>query len=83
MGQGDMDPHVGEGSIIGIEAIGTFSLTLPSGMTLELRRCYYIPRLNKNGVSYDLLIDSGFRYVSCDKSILCYQKKNNILELLQ
>ena len=74
--QGDMDLRVGEGSVIGAEAVGTYSLVLPSGMILELKNCYYVPRLIKNIISYDLLIDDDFKYVYNHKNILCY--KNDI-----
>ena len=70
-----MDLRVGEGSIIGVEAVGTYSLSLPSGMVLELKDCYYVPRLIKNIISYDLLIVNGFRYVSAYKNIFCYHNE--------
>ena len=73
--RGDMDLRVGERSIIGAEAVGTYSLSLPSGMVLELKDCYYVPRLIKNIISYDLLIDNGFRYVSANKNIFCYHNE--------
>jgi hypothetical protein len=70
-----MDLRVGERSIIGAEAVGTYSLSLPSGMVLELKDCYYVPRLIKNIISYDLLIDNGFRYVFTNKNIFCYHNE--------
>ena len=56
-----MDLRVSEGSIIDVEAVVNYRLSLPSGMVLELKDCYYVPRLIKKIISYDLLIKNGFR----------------------
>ena len=65
-----------EGTMIGAKAVGTYYLSLPSGLVLELENCYYARRLIKNIISYDLLIDSGFKFIFENKSILCY--KDNV-----
>ena len=72
----DMNLRVGEGTTIGAEVVGTYSLRLPSGMVLELESCYYVPRLIKNIISYDLLIDQGFKYELEYKTISCF--KDNV-----
>lgn len=74
--QGDVDLRVGEGSVVGAEAVGTYSLSLPSGLVLELENCFYVPRLIKNVISFDLLVDSGFKYNFENKTISCF--KNDI-----
>ena len=41
-------------------AIGTYILTLPSGLISSLDDCYYVPTLTKNIISISLLIKNGF-----------------------
>ncbi|KAJ9553643.1 hypothetical protein OSB04_017688 [Centaurea solstitialis] len=53
--------RVGEGTLLA-EAVGSYSLSLPSGLVLELDNCYYIPNMIKNVLSFDLLVDQGFYY---------------------
>ncbi|KAJ9550227.1 hypothetical protein OSB04_014272 [Centaurea solstitialis] len=54
--------RVGEGTPLIAEAVGSYSLSLPSGLVLELDNCYYIPNMIKNVLSFDLLVDQGFHY---------------------
>ncbi|KAJ9535212.1 hypothetical protein OSB04_un001707 [Centaurea solstitialis] len=54
--------RVGEGTQLIAEAVGSYSLSLPSGLVLELDNCYYIPNMIKNVLSFDLLVDQGFYY---------------------
>ncbi|KAJ9546750.1 hypothetical protein OSB04_019293 [Centaurea solstitialis] len=49
--------RVGEGTPLIAEAVGSYSLSLPSGLVLELDNCYYIPNMIKNVLSFDLLVD--------------------------
>ncbi|KAJ9547245.1 hypothetical protein OSB04_019788, partial [Centaurea solstitialis] len=49
--------RVGEGTPLIAEAVGSYSLSLPSGLVLELDNCYYIPKMIKNVLSFDLLVD--------------------------
>ncbi|KAJ9566412.1 hypothetical protein OSB04_002378 [Centaurea solstitialis] len=37
-----------EGTMLVAEAVGSYSLSLPSGLVLELENCYYVPRMIKN-----------------------------------
>ncbi|KAJ9552910.1 hypothetical protein OSB04_016955 [Centaurea solstitialis] len=68
--------RVGEGTPLIAEAVGTYSLSLPSGLVLELDNCYYIPNMIKNVLSFDLLVDQGFYYRYDYKMISVF--KNNI-----
>ncbi|KAJ9546964.1 hypothetical protein OSB04_019507 [Centaurea solstitialis] len=55
--------RVGEGTPLIAEAVGSYSLSLPLGLVLELDNCYYIPNMIKNVLSFDLLVDQGgYRY---------------------
>ncbi|KAJ9552480.1 hypothetical protein OSB04_016525 [Centaurea solstitialis] len=51
--------RVGEGTMLVAEAVGSYSLSLPSGLVLELENCYYVPKMIKNIISFDLLVDQG------------------------
>ncbi|KAJ9544647.1 hypothetical protein OSB04_024354 [Centaurea solstitialis] len=49
--------RVGEGTTLIAEVVGSYSLSLPSGLVLELDNCYYTPNMIKNVLSFDLLVD--------------------------
>ncbi|KAJ9565881.1 hypothetical protein OSB04_001847 [Centaurea solstitialis] len=49
--------RVGEGTLLIGDAVGSYSLSLPSGLVLELENCYYVPKMIKNVLSFDLLVD--------------------------
>ncbi|KAJ9552008.1 hypothetical protein OSB04_016053 [Centaurea solstitialis] len=68
--------RVGEGTPLIAEAVGSYSLSLPSVLVLELDNCYYIPNMIKNVLSFDLLVDQGFYYKYDFKMISVF--KNNI-----
>ncbi|KAJ9558658.1 hypothetical protein OSB04_013272 [Centaurea solstitialis] len=68
--------RVGEGTPLIAEAVGSYSLSLPSGLVLELDNCYYIPNMIKNVLSFDLLVDQGFYYKYDYKMLSVF--KNNI-----
>ncbi|KAJ9540834.1 LOW QUALITY PROTEIN: hypothetical protein OSB04_027340 [Centaurea solstitialis] len=68
--------RVGEGTPLIAEAVGSYSLSLPSSLVLELDNCYYIPNMIKNVLSFDLLVDQGFYYKYDYKMISVF--KNNI-----
>ncbi|KAJ9545146.1 hypothetical protein OSB04_024853 [Centaurea solstitialis] len=68
--------RVGEGTPLIAEAVGSYSLSLPSGLVLELKNCYYVPKMIKNVMSFDLLVDQGFYYKYDYKMLSVF--KNNI-----
>jgi len=49
--KGEMDLHVGNGAKVVVLAIGTYNLTLPSRILLELDNCYFVLILARNIVS--------------------------------
>ncbi|KAJ9567756.1 hypothetical protein OSB04_003722, partial [Centaurea solstitialis] len=51
--------RVGEGTPLIAEAVGSYSRSLPSGLVLELENCYYVLKMIKNVMSFDLLVDQG------------------------
>ncbi|KAJ9539066.1 hypothetical protein OSB04_031799 [Centaurea solstitialis] len=68
--------RVGEGTMLVAEVVGSYSLSLPSGLVLELENCYYVPKMIKNVISFDLLVDQGFCYKYDYKLISCF--KNDV-----
>ncbi|KAJ9566124.1 hypothetical protein OSB04_002090 [Centaurea solstitialis] len=68
--------RVGEGTMLVAKAVGSYSLSLPSGLVLELENCYYVPKMIKNVISFDLLVDQGFCYKYDYKLISCF--KNDV-----
>ncbi|KAJ9555886.1 hypothetical protein OSB04_010500 [Centaurea solstitialis] len=68
--------RVGEGTMLVAEAVGSYSLSLPSDLVLELENCYYVPKMIKNVISFDLLVDQGFYYKYDYKLISCF--KNDV-----
>ncbi|KAJ9559858.1 hypothetical protein OSB04_005018 [Centaurea solstitialis] len=72
--------RVGEGTSLIAEAVGSYSLSLPSGLVLELDNCYYIPNMIQNVLSFDLLVDQGgflgnFDYKPFDNCESCLSGK--------
>jgi hypothetical protein len=51
--------HIDNGSKVDMVAIGTLSLVLPSGLVLNLNKCYYVPALSMNIISGSCL---SFKY---------------------
>ena len=48
--------RVGNGSRVDVMAVGTLSLVLPSGLVLNLNKCYYVPALSMNIISGSCLL---------------------------
>jgi hypothetical protein len=48
--KGELDVCVGNGAKVAAIAVGTFHLSLPSGLVLELNNCYCISALCKNNI---------------------------------
>jgi hypothetical protein len=63
----DVDLRVGNGAKVVALAVGNYSLSLPSGLVLELNNYYFVPALNKNIISASCLEDDGFEFVIKNK----------------
>ena len=48
--------RVGNGSKVGVIAVGTLPLHLPSGLVLDLNNCYLVPALTMNIISGSCLM---------------------------
>jgi hypothetical protein len=59
-----LEIRVGNGAKVAVLAVGTYHLSLPSGLVLELNNCYCIPALSKNIISSSCLEEvDGFKIV--------------------
>jgi len=53
--RGELDVRVGNGAKVVVMAVGTYRLSLPSGLVLELNNYYCIPALSKNIITSSCL----------------------------
>jgi hypothetical protein len=68
--------HVGNGSKVDVMAVGTLPLVLPSGLVLNLNKCYYLPVLSMNIISRSCLLQDGYSFKSENNGCSIYM--NNI-----
>ena len=76
LARGDVDLRVGNGAKVAALAIGTYNLSLPSGLGLCLEDCYYVPSLTKNIISISCLDKIGFEIII--KNNCCSFYLNNV-----
>ncbi|KAK8690315.1 hypothetical protein V6N13_089009 [Hibiscus sabdariffa] len=70
--KGDMDLRVGNGARVAALAVGTYALSLPSGLVLNLENCYFVPSLTKSIISVSCLAKIGFEIIIKNKSCSFY-----------
>ena len=58
--EGLLDLRVGNGDRAAVEAIGTYELTLPSGLVVLLEQCHFAPSITSNVISVSLLKNVGY-----------------------
>ncbi|KAK8619691.1 hypothetical protein V6N13_135973 [Hibiscus sabdariffa] len=63
LAKGDVDLRVGNGARVAALAVGTYVLSLPSGLNLNLENCYFVPSLTKNIISVSCLDKIGFEII--------------------
>ena len=68
LNKGELELRVGNGAIVAAFSIGTYILTLPSGLILSLEDCYYIRSLTDNIVSISSLNKKGFHITFSNNS---------------
>ena len=66
--------RVGNGVQIAALAVGVMPLRLPSGFTLELNNCYFVPALCKNIISGSCLLLNGYSFNSENNGCSIYFK---------
>ena len=64
----EVELRVGNGARVAALAVGTYVLSLPTGLILELENCYYVPVLTKNIISISALDLDGFTIIQRNKS---------------
>src|SRR5262249_20271769 len=60
LGKKEVEMRMGNGALVTAKAVGTAHLTLPSGHSLELNDCFYVPDIIKNIISISRLSDIGY-----------------------
>ena len=82
---GEIPLRVGNGTRVDAKAVGTYLLKLPSGETLELKNCLYLPVCIKNLISVSMLLKDGYRVVFdklngsvfMNKRMICHANVND------
>ncbi|KAL8127555.1 hypothetical protein AgCh_014458 [Apium graveolens] len=55
LAKGEVDLRVGNRAKVAALAVGTYRLSLPTGLVLELDNCFYMPAISKNIISVSCL----------------------------
>ncbi|KAK8560022.1 hypothetical protein V6N12_012829 [Hibiscus sabdariffa] len=76
LAKGDVDLRVGNGARVAALAVGTYVLSLPSALVLNLESCYSVPSLTKNIISVSCLDKIGFEIII--KNNCCSFYLNNL-----
>ena len=63
LAKGEVDLRVDNGARVTALAMGTYYLSLPSGLVLELDNCYYVPTISRNIISISCLDMVGFSFI--------------------
>ena len=63
LAKGEVDLQVGNGARVAALAVGTYYLSLPSGLVLELDNCYYVSTMSRNIICISCLDMVGFSFV--------------------
>ena len=63
LAKGKVDLQVGNGARVSALAIGVYGLTLPSGLVLQLKNCYYVPAVSRNIISVSCLDMDGYHFI--------------------
>ncbi|VFQ67530.1 unnamed protein product, partial [Cuscuta campestris] len=71
--EGEIQLKVGNGALVNALAIGTYSLSLPSGLVLQLNNCLFVPSMSRNIISVSCLDKAGFSFVVKDKTLFVFR----------
>ena len=63
LAKGEVYLRVGNGAKVVALAVGTYVLTLPSGLIIQLENCYYVPAISRNIISIACLDKFGFSFI--------------------
>ena len=76
LAKGEVDLRVGNGAKVAALAVGTYLLSLPTGLILELENCFYVPAICRNIISVSCLDKKGFSFLIQNNS--CSFGLNNV-----
>ena len=76
LAKGEVYLRVGNGARVAALAVGTYDLSLPSGLVLSLENCFYVPTVRRNIISISCLDKKGFAFFI--KNSKCNIYKDNI-----
>ncbi|VFQ73142.1 unnamed protein product [Cuscuta campestris] len=71
--EGEIQLKVGNGALVYALAVGTYSLSVPSGLILHLNNCLFVPSMSKNIISVSCLDKAGFSFVVKDKTLSVFR----------
>ena len=77
LAKGEVDLHVGNGAKVSALVVGTYYLSLPSGLVLELENCLYAPAICRNIIFVFRLDKIGFKFMIQNNS--CSVSLNNVV----
>ena len=73
LAKGEVDLRVGNGARVAALVVGTYYLSLPLGLVLELDNCYYVPAMSRNIISISCLDMVGFFFIIQNNTCsICY-----------
>ena len=73
LAKGEVDLRVGNGARVVALAVGIYTISLPSGLILDLKDCYFVSTLTKNIISISCLDLDGFTIITKNKSCSLYR----------
>ena len=76
LAKGEVYLRVGNGARVAALAVGTYDLSLPTGLVLSLENCFYVPTVRRNIISISCLDKKGFAFFI--KNSKCNIYKDNI-----
>ena len=72
--KGEVDLQVGNGAKVVALAVGSYELTLSSGLLLVLDNCYYVPTMCRNIISVSCLDNDGFAFIIKNNNCSIFHK---------
>ena len=77
LGEEEVILRMGNGARVAAEAVGSFHLYMPTGKTIVLNNCYFVPSIIRNIISIPMLDLDGFSFVIQNNK--CLIQRDNIL----
>ncbi|VFQ84487.1 unnamed protein product [Cuscuta campestris] len=71
--EGEVQLKVGNGALVNALAVGTYVLSLPSGLLLHLNNCLFVPAISRNIISVSFLDKAGFSINVKDKCLSVFR----------